>query len=156
MSHAYNGLVDTRVIEDMKVGILLEAEYDLYYIAHIRKDFIERRGVKDAEEANQCTLQIVNELIQQGFCTLNTWGDEKGTYKNIYLSLKDLKKLIAQYGAPHANPFDYLLNTTAKGNEWVARYTKLMSELEDVGEIVDYPFPPLSSKNGFGKVGTRN
>ena len=65
MSYSYNDLVKLGTIGYMKADILLEAERDLYYIAHIRKDFMENRGIKDAEEANNSSLQIVNELLSR-------------------------------------------------------------------------------------------
>jgi hypothetical protein len=122
-------LVKLGTIGYMKADILLEAERDLYYIAHIRKDFVENRGIKDAEEANYSTLQIVNELLSRDYCSLATWGKVKGSFEKISLSEEELLKLITQYSEPDVNPFDFFLIATEKGKEWVSRYENLIKEL---------------------------
>ena len=113
----------------MKADIILEADRDLYYISHIQKDFTENRGIKDTEEANNCTLIIVSELISRGYCSLATWGKEKGSFDKIILGQEELLKLIARYNDSHTFPFDFFLITTEKGKEWVARYMQLLQEL---------------------------
>jgi len=129
MSYSYDDLVKAGTIGYMKADILLEAERDLYYIAHIIKDFMENRGIKDAEAANNSTFQIVNELISQDYCSLATWGKVKGSFEKLTPSHEELRKLIAQYQEPSTFPFDVFLIATDKGKEWVARYEKLIKEL---------------------------
>jgi hypothetical protein len=129
MSYSYDDLVKAGTIGYMKAKILLEAERDLYYIAHIRKDFVENRGVKDTEEASNSTFKIVNELISQGYCSLATWGKVKGSFEKVSLNQDELQSLIAQYKEPNVDPFDFFLIPTDKGKEWVVRYEKLIKEL---------------------------
>ncbi|PKO16163.1 MAG: hypothetical protein CVU39_09045 [Chloroflexi bacterium HGW-Chloroflexi-10] len=129
MSNSYNDLVKTGTIGCMKADILLEAERDLFYIAHIRKDIVENRGIKDAEEAIRGTFQIVNELISQNYCSLATWGKVKGPFEMIRLSQEELLLRIAQYNNSDVNPFDIFLIATEKGKEWVSRYENLIKEL---------------------------
>src|SRR5687768_17410876 len=109
MSYSYNDLLKAGTIRYMKADILLEAERDLYYIAHIRKDFVENRGIKDAEEANNSTFQIVNELINQNYCDLATWGKVKGSVEKLNPSHEELRKLVAQYQELSTFPFDVFL-----------------------------------------------
>ena len=129
MSYFYNDLLKAGTIGYMKADILLEAERDLYYIAHIRKDFVENRGIKDAAEANNSTFQIVNDLVNQDYCSLATWGKVKGSFEKLTPTHEELRTLVAQYQEPSTFPFDVFLIPTEKGKEWIARYEKLIKEL---------------------------
>ena len=132
MSYSYNDLVKFGTIGYMKADILLEAERDLYYIAHIRKDFVENRGIKDAEEANHSTFKLVRELISQDYCSLATWSKGESSFEKITLSQEELRELIAQSDEPNVNPSIYFLIATEKGKQWVARYESLIAELQNI------------------------
>jgi len=51
MASPYDSLVDTGAIASLKRDILIEASDDIYYLAHIRRRFVEDAGAEAAKVA---------------------------------------------------------------------------------------------------------
>jgi len=129
MSFTYDSLVKIGAIKYFKADIIIEAARDLYYVSHIKKNLVEQRGIKDDKEATDGTVKIVTELIAQDYCSLATWGKEKGSFEELTITPEELHKLVDQHNTTKVSPFDYFLIATEKSKEWVARYEKLIDEL---------------------------
>ena len=129
MSFTDDDLVRRGVTKYFKADIILEAVRDLYYLSHIKKNLMERRGVKDDKEATYGTVKIITELISQDYCRLATWGKEKGSFQEVQIPQEELYQLISTDAKDNHALFDFFLIATEKGKEWKSRYEKLMEEL---------------------------
>ncbi len=129
MSFTYDDLVKIGAIKYFKADIITETVRDLYYLSHIKKHLVEQRGIKDEKEASKGTVEIITELISQNYCSLATWGKERGSFEELTITSEELHKIVDQYNKTNGFPFDYFLIATEKSEEWLARYEKLIDEL---------------------------
>jgi len=129
MADAYDGLVTTGAIASLKRDIILEASYDVYYLAHIRRWFAETAGAEAAKAATACTVRVVGELTAKNLCILATWGKEKGSFEVVEKTREELYGLVDKYSAFDTFPFDFFLIATESGLQWTSRYKLLVGEL---------------------------
>jgi hypothetical protein len=111
---------------NLKADILEEASRDLYYLAHIRRSFAETR---EAASATDWAVDLIENLVSNGFCTLATWGPSGKKDDTIELDSAQLHALVDRYQSFELHPFDYFLLATEKGRQWVDRYHALLAEL---------------------------
>ncbi|BCA53260.1 hypothetical protein W02_04000 [Nitrospira sp. KM1] len=118
-------------VESLKRDSVLEASRDLEYLCHIRTSVEQEFDLTDPEII-EYTVRIVQELIEKGYCSLATWGEEGYGSKKIEIlkkSVAELEDIIKQHTGYVSTCFDYFLVTTRTGEDWVDRYNKLVSEL---------------------------
>jgi hypothetical protein len=128
MADAYDSLIETGFMGRLKRDIVLEASRDLEYLVHLRREF-ECASAESAEEATACTVRVTQELIAQGLCSLATWGESGQEYEVVEKSAAELIEIVDKSTSEPGMSFAYFLIATKRGEEWVARYDKLVSEL---------------------------
>lgn len=126
MTSEYDALVKTGFVPAMKRDVLLEATRDIEYVCHIVADF--RTGSAEAErEAIPCSVRLIEELIAGGLCELGVFSGEPDKYPDaLEVTHEELVAIVAR---SDENAFEHFLVTTERGQEWVARYLELLSEL---------------------------
>ncbi len=127
MSSSYDFLTKIGAISREKRDILIAVVGDQWYLSHIIKMFKEDYDVKDSHEVVLCTVRIVTELVEEGFCRLARWGNESHI-DEISLTREELQRIVERKLKVDPFPNDMFLVSTPKGQDWVDRYEKMLDE----------------------------
>lgn len=129
MSAAYDFLRDTGFVGSLKRDVLLEATRDIEYLSAIRGAF-KKAGNDASEDAAACTVRLVCELVDSGFCGVATWSERDcGSHANLEVDAAEVERLVALVENDR-EVFSFFLVATKAGEDWVARYDALIDELE--------------------------
>jgi hypothetical protein len=130
MTNAYQDLVKKGFVGRVKRDVLLEASVDLEYLGAIRAAF-DDAGESGRREATACAVQLIEDLLAKGLCSLATWSGDQNSGPNhvtVQKSRDEIEALVAE-SSKSVHCFEYFLLSTPAGDEWVSRYDKLIAEL---------------------------
>jgi hypothetical protein len=129
MPFDYDELIATGYIGRIKRDVVIEAADDLMYLCHIQKNF-EDTGISDNATSAAFTIRLATDLLDKGLCQLATFAAPPGSTIAVPGSREELIRAIEiQVAARNSEPFESFLEATPQGEEWVARYKKLVDEL---------------------------
>jgi hypothetical protein len=108
--------------------VLLDASFDLEYVGTIRARFADA-GDDARREAIACTVQLIDDLIAKGLCSLATWSAGYGSGPVVvHRSRVELETIVAE-SSESEHIWEYFLLSTPAGDQWVKRYEELVGEL---------------------------
>ncbi len=97
------------------------------YLGTIQAAFL-KAGNEAREDAVDCTVKLVQDLMGLGLCFVATWSaTEPGSHEELKVDASEIARLVALSNGKDV--FTYFVVATKAGEEWVARYHALVNDL---------------------------